>query len=130
MSKPIKFISRGLGSEYHLPCFATGAAINDDVKCNIAAFVNSPEDALRVMGIIGWLGRVTWDPPRFEGEPMQHIQVKIGVSKGHEHVIEELDRLTHEAGNVITPEIVKIAKAAKPAPRATAVAAVPGMEPS
>lgn len=114
MSKSVKFFSRGLGSESGLPCFATGAPDDGSFKTNIAAFVNSAEDALRVLAMIGGRGRVTWDPP-YDATPMKHIQVKIGVLDGHDYVLQMLDHLTRQAGNVITPEIVIQALAAKPA---------------
>lgn len=100
--------SRGIGSEFGLPCFVTGAPSTGpgDLKPNIAAFVESQEaGTVIVASMFNGLARLDYR----EKEP-NWIQVKVGVVKEHKAALEELDRLTRANNNIITPTIIKAAR--------------------
>jgi hypothetical protein len=113
---PEQFSSRGIGQEWNLHCFVTGTPPKGDVdlKPNIAAFVESRQAGERVVAMFNGLARLDYRPH----EP-NWIQVKVGVLPEHIDALRELDRLTREGGDVISPEIIaqaKAASAARPAP--------------
>ncbi len=108
-----KFYSRGIGKEWKLACFVTGTSLEseDELKSNIAAFVESREAGQRVVDMFSGLARLDYRP----SEP-NWIQVKIGAAKGHEEALETLHRLVRENDNVISPELIAEARSVtKPA---------------
>ncbi len=100
--------SRGIGSEFGLPCFVTGAPSTGarDLKPNIAAFVESREaGTVIVAGMFKGLARLD-----YRAHEPHWIQVKVGVVEEHKAALEELERLTKANKDKITSEIIQKAR--------------------
>jgi hypothetical protein len=99
LDHPEFFTPRGIGIDGGFPCLVTGVYL--DCAANIAAFVVSREAGERVVSMLG--GRARLDFREYEPN---WLQVKLGVSKGHEAVLQRLYDATSSSGNVITPRMI------------------------
>lgn len=96
---PEKYLVRGVGIDYELPCLVTGAFI--DVGPNISGFVRNLDHANRLVRLLGGRARIDYRP----SEP-HRIQVKIGAHKDHAEVLHRLSRVVTWCGNIIDREHV------------------------
>lgn len=86
---------RGIGYD-SVPCFVT-KQLKCDGRPNISGFVSSREDGEKVVEIFGGYARLDYR----EREP-NWIQVKVGVEKGHEEVLERLMVAVNDG--ILTPK--------------------------
>lgn len=97
---------RGIGSDYGLRCFVTGA--ERDLMPNISGFVTSKESGERVVAMFGGLARLDFRP----SEP-NWIQVKVGALPEHMSALQDLYRYAVISGRV-TPKAIEAAKTSSP----------------
>lgn len=101
-----KFSSRGIGSEWGLPCFASGQEFDrGDLNPNISGFVESKEAGENVVAMFNDLAYLDFRP--FEPN---WVQVKVGTSEANVAALEKLHELVRENGNLISREIIEKAK--------------------
>lgn len=86
---------RGIGYD-SVPCFVT-KQMKCDGRPNISGFVSSREDGEKVVEIFGGYARLD-----FRAFEPNWIQVKVGVEKGHEEVLERLEVAVNDG--ILTPK--------------------------
>ncbi len=108
-----KFFSRGIGKEWELPCFVTGAPPESewDMKQTLSAFVESRESGERIVRMFNGLARVDYRP-----RDPDWVEVKVAALPEHIEALKTLHRLTR-VGKTITPEIIAQAKQASLQPK-------------
>jgi hypothetical protein len=105
------FRSRDIGLDW-IPCFMCPGS-KSYLRPNIAAFVQSKKAGERVVAMFKRVARgdVCLD---FRPSEPNRVQVKLGCCSAHKPSLEALDRLTDEAGGVITEAVIRQAMQAKP----------------
>lgn len=96
---PQFFRPRGLGRDGNFPCLVTGVHL--DFAENLSGFVTSKTAGEKVLAMLG--GRARLDYRDYEPN---WVQVKIGVAKGHEAVLQRLCDATAACDNIISPRMI------------------------
>lgn len=98
------FYSRGLGLDYVPACYVCGEKSSHCMD-NIAAFVETKAAGERILKMFE--PHTAFMRLDFRAREPEWIQMKLGTCKRHVPNLEALHRLTHEAGKIINPGIIR-----------------------
>jgi len=97
---PENFSPRGIGRDETPGCFVCGG--KKDLYHNIAAFVSNREAGERVVQMFPFGARLDFRP-----STPYRVQVKIGACDAHLPVLEQLGKVTYDAGRAISSELIR-----------------------